>query len=139
MAPSVLERICRHADGWLARAAGSTDSVIADWAQIQRRLEEIGRPPGSITFGHVNFVHVVRPTTRRRRFGLQWPLIERVMGTHRSFDHLRASYLLGTRRRSARASRTDRSRARYLALSPLDYDVNSSISGGGDHPHFRPA
>ena len=42
IAPSVLERICRHADGWLARAAGSPESVVADWAQIRRRLAELG-------------------------------------------------------------------------------------------------
>jgi probable F420-dependent oxidoreductase len=59
MAPTVLERICRHGDGWLARAAGSTDSVIADWAQIQGRLAELGRAPESVIFGHLNFLHVV--------------------------------------------------------------------------------
>src|SRR5712671_673887 len=59
MAPTVLERICRRADGWLARAAGSMESVIADWAQIQQRLGEIGRPRGSVAFGHVNFMHIV--------------------------------------------------------------------------------
>ncbi|MGH7095598.1 MAG: TIGR03619 family F420-dependent LLM class oxidoreductase, partial [Stellaceae bacterium] len=39
IAPSVLERICRRADGWLARAAGSNASVIADWRQISERLD----------------------------------------------------------------------------------------------------
>ena len=43
MAPTVLERICRRADGWIARAAGSNASVIDDWRQITRRLDEIGR------------------------------------------------------------------------------------------------
>jgi hypothetical protein len=51
MAPTVLERICRRADG-------STNGVIGDWAQIQRRLVELGRPSGSVTFGHLNFMHV---------------------------------------------------------------------------------
>jgi len=50
IAPTVLERICRRADGWIARAAGSNESVITDWAQITRRLDEIGRPRGSVTF-----------------------------------------------------------------------------------------
>src|SRR5438270_606539 len=59
MAPTVLERICRRADGWLARAAGSTDSVIADWTQIQRRLDAIGRPRDGVAFGHVNLMHRV--------------------------------------------------------------------------------
>jgi hypothetical protein len=34
MAPTVLERISRGADGWLARAAGPTNGVVGDWAQI---------------------------------------------------------------------------------------------------------
>jgi hypothetical protein len=55
----VLERICRRADSWLARAAGSTNGIIGDWAQIQRRLAELGRPPGSVTFGRLNFIHVM--------------------------------------------------------------------------------
>ena len=66
MAPTVLERICRRADGWLARAAGSTNGVIGDWAHIQRRLAELGRPPSSVTFGHLNFMHV---GSRRRGYG----------------------------------------------------------------------
>ena len=64
IAPTVLERICRRADGWLARAAGTNASVIADWAQITRRLDEIGRARGSLLFGHLNFAHIV-PTDDR--------------------------------------------------------------------------
>ncbi len=98
MAPTVLERICRRADGWLARAAGSNDSVIADWRQITRRLDEIGRPRGSVTFAHVNMTHVVPTDDEAAAHKIQRPLIERVMGTHRAFDHLRTCYLLGSPR-----------------------------------------
>jgi alkanesulfonate monooxygenase SsuD/methylene tetrahydromethanopterin reductase-like flavin-dependent oxidoreductase (luciferase family) len=124
MAPSVLERICRRADGWLARAAGSTDSVIADWAQIQRRLGELGRPPDSVAFGHVNFMHIVPTDDEAAALRVQRPLIERIMGTHRSFETLRTSYLLGTPAQ-IRARLTEMSEAglQYAALSPLDYDV----------------
>jgi alkanesulfonate monooxygenase SsuD/methylene tetrahydromethanopterin reductase-like flavin-dependent oxidoreductase (luciferase family) len=124
MAATVLERICRHADGWLARAAGSTDSVIADWAQIQRRLAEIGRPRDSVTFGHVNFMHIVPTDDEATALRVQWPLIERVMGTHRSFDHLRTSYLLGTPAQiRARLNEMGEAGLEYAALSPLDYDL----------------
>src|ERR1700674_2877847 len=98
MAPSVLERICRHGDGWLARAAGSTDSVIADWAQIQRRLAELGRKSDSVTFGHLNFAHIVPTDDEATALRVQRPLIERIMGTHRSFEHLQTCYLLGSPR-----------------------------------------
>src|SRR5258706_7482696 len=86
MAPTVLERICRRADGWLARAAGSTDSVIADWAQIQKRLGEIGRPPGSVAFGHVNFMHIVPTDDEAMALTVQPALIARIIGTQRSVE-----------------------------------------------------
>jgi alkanesulfonate monooxygenase SsuD/methylene tetrahydromethanopterin reductase-like flavin-dependent oxidoreductase (luciferase family) len=124
MARTVLERICRHADDWLARAAGSSDSVIADWAQIQARLAELGRPPGSVVFGHLNFAHIVPTDDERAALRVQRPLMERVMGTHRSFDHLQTCYFLGTPRRiRARIAELREAGLEYLVLSPLDYDL----------------
>ncbi|MBV9016292.1 MAG: LLM class flavin-dependent oxidoreductase, partial [Alphaproteobacteria bacterium] len=125
MAPTVLERICRHADGWLARAAGSMQSVISDWQQIQRRLDEIGRPRNSVMFGHVNFMHIVPTDSEAEALRLQRPLIERIMGSHRSFETLRTCYLLGTPAQ-IRARLTEMAEAglEYAALSPLDYDLD---------------
>ena len=124
MAPTVLERICRHGDGWLARAAGTTDSVIADWALIQRRLAELGRPPGSVTFGHLNFVHVVPTDDEAAAYRIQRPLIERIMGSHRSFEHLQTCYFLGTPARiRARIAELQAAGLEYLVLTPLDYDL----------------
>jgi alkanesulfonate monooxygenase SsuD/methylene tetrahydromethanopterin reductase-like flavin-dependent oxidoreductase (luciferase family) len=49
---------------------------------------------------------------------------ERVMGRHRSFDHLRHSYLLGTPARiRARIAELAAAGLEYLVLSPLDYDL----------------
>jgi probable F420-dependent oxidoreductase len=125
MAPTVLERICRHGDGWLARAAGSTDSVIADWARIQGRLAELGRPPDSVVFGHLNFLHVVPTDDAAEAHKAQRPLIERIMGTHRSFDHLRTCYLLGTPGNiRARIAELADAGLEYLVLTPLDYDLD---------------
>src|SRR5262249_3850725 len=59
IAPTVLERICRKADGWLSRASGSNRTVIEDWTTITRRLDEIGRARDSLVYGHLNFIHVV--------------------------------------------------------------------------------
>jgi hypothetical protein len=87
MAPTVLERNYRRADSWLARAAGSTNGVIGDWVQIQRRLAELGRPPGSVTFGHLNFMHVGSTDDEAMALRVQRPLLERVMGTRRFLEH----------------------------------------------------
>jgi alkanesulfonate monooxygenase SsuD/methylene tetrahydromethanopterin reductase-like flavin-dependent oxidoreductase (luciferase family) len=124
MAPSVLERICRRADGWIARAAGSNESVIADWAQITARLDEIGRPRGSVTFAHVNMTHIVPTDDEAAALKIQQPLIERIMGTHRSFEHLRTCYLLGTPAQIRdRVAELAEAGLEYLMLSPLGFDI----------------
>ena len=124
MARTVLERICQRADGWIARAAGSNESVIDDWAQITRRLEEIGRPRGSVTFAHVNMTHVVPTDDEAAALKIQRPLIERVMGTHRSFEHLRTCYMLGTPAQiRGRIAELAAAGLEYLMLSPLGYDL----------------
>ena len=124
MAPTVLERICQRADGWIARAAGSNASVIDDWQQITRRLDEIGRPRGSVTFAHVNMTHIVPADDEAAALKIQRPLIERVMGTHRSFEHLRTCYLLGTPAQVRdRIAELAEAGLEYLMLAPLDYDL----------------
>ncbi|HEX3860344.1 MAG TPA: TIGR03619 family F420-dependent LLM class oxidoreductase [Stellaceae bacterium] len=124
IAPSVLERICRRADGWLARAAGSNESVIADWRQITRRLDEIGRPRSAVIFAHLNFAHIVPTDDEAAALRVQRPLIERIMGTHRSFEHLQTCYLLGSARRMReRIAELAQAGLEYLVLSPLDYDL----------------
>ena len=125
MASTVLERICRRGDGWLARAAGSTDSVISDWAQIQARLAELGRAPDSVIFGHLNFMHIVPTDDEATALRVQRPLIERIMGTHRSFEHLQQCYFLGSPRRiRQRIAELAAAGLEYLVLSPLDYDLD---------------
>jgi hypothetical protein len=52
-------------------------------------------------------------------------LFERIMGTHRSFDHLQTSYLLGTPRRiRGRIAELADAGLEYLVLTPLDYDLD---------------
>jgi len=123
IAPTVLERICRRADGWLARAAGSNASVIADWREITNRLDEIGRPRSAVTFAHLNLVHVVPTDDESAALKVQRPLIERIMGAHRSFEHLQTCYLLGSPARiRGRIAELADAGLEYLVLSPLDYD-----------------
>lgn len=123
IAPSVLERIVRRADGWIARAAGSNQSVIEDWQHILRKLDEIGRRRESLTFGHLNFAHIVPTDSDDAAHREQRPRIERVMGTHRSFEHLQSCYFLGSpRSMRARIAELADAGMEYLVLSPLDYD-----------------
>ncbi|HEV2300410.1 MAG TPA: TIGR03619 family F420-dependent LLM class oxidoreductase [Stellaceae bacterium] len=125
IAPSVLERICRKADGWLSRAAGSNETVIGDWATISRRLDEIGRARDSLVFGHLNFVHVVATDDEAAAFKEQQPVFEKVMGAHRAFEQLATSYMLGSPRHiRERIEELAAAGLEYLVLAPLVYDVD---------------
>jgi probable F420-dependent oxidoreductase len=96
IAPSVLARIAR-ADGWMSRSSGSDASMVkADWVVVQDHLRAIGRDPQTLTFAHTQFVHISEAPTREQAIAEQGPLFTRVMGDHRSFEDLAASYLMGT-------------------------------------------
>ena len=124
IAPSVLERLCRRADGWLARAAGTNEMILDDWKQIVQRLDEIGRPRASLTFGHLNFTHVVATDREDVAHREQRPRLERVMGTHRSWEQLTRCYLMGTPAQiRARIQELVAAGLEYIVLSPLDYDL----------------
>ena len=124
ISPTVLERICRRADGWLARAAGTNEMVIDDWKQIVRGLERIGRPRAALTFGHLNFTHVVATDREDVAHREQRPRLERVMGSHRSWEHVTRCYLMGTPAQiRARIAELAATGLEYLVLSPLDYDL----------------
>ena len=124
ISPTVLERICRRADGWLARAAGTNEMVIDDWKQIVRGLERIGRPRAALTFGHLNFTHVVATDREDVAHREQRPRLERVMGIHRGWEHLTRCYLMGTPAQIRdRITELAAAGLEYLLLSPLDYDL----------------
>jgi probable F420-dependent oxidoreductase len=95
MVPAVLARIA-VADGWLSRAAGSQQMVKDDVRAIREHLVAAGRDPATLRFGHLNFAHLVDTTDREEALRLQRPVFERVMGSHRTFEHLQQSYFLGT-------------------------------------------
>ena len=95
IAEAVLNRILR-ADAWIARAAGNDAMIAGDIIAIRRHLESNGRDPQSLHYSHFNFFHLTDATDRAGALALQRPKIERVMGTHRSFEHLQQCYLLGT-------------------------------------------
>lgn len=124
IAPTVLERICRRADGWLARGAGTNAMILDDWKQIVRGLERVGRARATLTFGHFNFTHVVATDREDVAHREQRPRLERVMGSHRSWEHLQQCYLMGTPAQiRARIAELAAAGLESLVLSPLDYDL----------------
>lgn len=122
IAKAVLNRILR-ADAWMARAAGNDDMVASDIVAIRQFLEDNGRDPASLHYSHLNFFHLTDARDRESALAEQRPKVERVMGTHRSFDHLQQCYLLGTtdevieRIRHLKSLGLD-----SLVVAPLDYD-----------------
>jgi probable F420-dependent oxidoreductase len=96
IAPAVLDRIA-VADGWMSRSSGSDTAMVkADWEAVQQHLRAVGRDPNTLAFAHTQFIHVSQAATTEQAIAEQGPLFARVMGTHRTFDDLAASYLLGT-------------------------------------------
>ena len=91
----MLRRIA-GADGWLARAAGIQAMVKADIGTVRAHLAAQGRDPATLRYGHINFLHLVDARDRAAALAAQRPRFERVMGTHRSFDHLQESYFMET-------------------------------------------
>ena len=132
MAPAVLARIA-GADGWLARAAGTQHMVKDDVAAIRAYLGTHGRDPDSLRYGHLNFVHLVDTTDREEALRLQRPIFERVMGTHRTFEHLQQSYFLGaTREIVDRIRDLEVAGIQDMVLAPCDYDLDQLERFAGD-------
>ncbi|HZQ65197.1 MAG TPA: TIGR03619 family F420-dependent LLM class oxidoreductase [Gaiellaceae bacterium] len=95
LADSVLERILA-ADWWLSRNSGTQEFIRRDWEKIQAALAERGRPADSVRFAHCNFVYLVETSDREQALEAQKPYFLEVMGTHRPWEQLQQSYLLGS-------------------------------------------
>ncbi len=117
---AVLDRIVR-CGRWLSRCSGTQEWVKRDWAQVQAHARASGRGP--VVFGHCNFVHLVETADHAAAVEASREPFLRVMGTHRSYEHLQECYLIGS---------IDRIRARiadlvdagleYLVLGPVTDD-----------------
>jgi probable F420-dependent oxidoreductase len=122
IAKPVLARILR-ADAWLARAAGNDEMVAGDIAAIRKYLDDNGRDPDSLHYSHFNFFHLSDATDRAGALAEQRPKVERVMGTHRSFEHLQQCYLLGTTEEIVERIQFLKSLGlESIVAAPLDYD-----------------
>jgi probable F420-dependent oxidoreductase len=120
MAPSVLARICRDADVWIARPTDQA-LILSDIAQVQAACAGRERP---LRMAHFNFVHVVDTDDREKALLVQRAEFERVMGTHRPFAALEACYLMGTPAEMVeKLSRLRRAGVTEFILGPLTTDV----------------
>ena len=124
MAKSVLRRIAQ-ADAWIGRSSGSDpEDIRRDLGEVKEYLRSVGRDPATLIYAHTQFLHLVDTSDGEEALSLQRPIFERVMGTHRSIDDLRASYLMGTTEEIvARIEGLRRVGIQYLILNPLTDDI----------------
>lgn len=138
MAPTVLRRIAQS-DGWTARAAGDQEMVKQDWRKIVAHCETVGRDPATLTFSHLNFLHLVPTDQRDTALAQQRPRFERTMGQHRDWAHLQRSYFTGTTADIVeRIADLANAGLQHLVLCPLDYDLEQlDMYAQEIIPHFR--
>jgi len=123
MAPSVLARIRREADVWIARPTDQS-LIMTDLAQIHEACDARGQEGWPLRLAHINFLHVVDTDSRAEALRLQRPVFERVMGTHRPFEILERCYLMGTPADiAAKLWRLVQAGIEYFILAPLVNDV----------------
>jgi alkanesulfonate monooxygenase SsuD/methylene tetrahydromethanopterin reductase-like flavin-dependent oxidoreductase (luciferase family) len=122
MSKTVLNRIVRHGR-WLSRCSGTQAWVKRDWAAIQAHARALGRDPSAITFGHCNFVHLVETRDHARAVEESRAPFLRVMGAHRSYEHLQECYMIGSPDRiRARIADLAGAGLTYLVLGPVTDD-----------------
>jgi len=122
IAKSVLDRIVK-AGNWLSRCSGTQAWVKRDWAQIQAHAKARGKDPAAITFGHCNFTHLVDTSDQTKALEASREPFTRVMGTHRSYEHLQECYMIGSLDRiKARIADLADAGLQYLVLGPVTDD-----------------
>jgi alkanesulfonate monooxygenase SsuD/methylene tetrahydromethanopterin reductase-like flavin-dependent oxidoreductase (luciferase family) len=122
IAKTVLERIVK-AGHWLSRCSGTQEWVKRDWREIQDHARATGRDPSAITFGHCNFIHVVDTASHAEAVERSREPFLRVMGTHRSWEHLQECYMIGSPDRiNARIADLVKAGLQYLVLGPVTDD-----------------
>jgi alkanesulfonate monooxygenase SsuD/methylene tetrahydromethanopterin reductase-like flavin-dependent oxidoreductase (luciferase family) len=122
IARTVMDRIVK-AGHWLSRCSGTQEWVKRDWGQLQEHARQRGRDPRSLVFGHCNFIHLVDTANHERAVEASRAPFERVMGTHRSWEHLQESYMVGSIDRiNARIADLVGAGLEYLVLGPVSDD-----------------
>jgi len=122
MAPRVVKRIA-GADGWLSRSAADLDLIKRDWAVVSAEVRRQRGTLAGFTFGHCNFIHVVETEDEVEALRTQREPFMEIMGTHRPFEQLQRSYLLGTpAQQVARLVALHQAGCEYFVLGPTSDD-----------------
>ena len=122
IATTVMDRIVK-AGHWLSRCSGTQEWVKRDWGQLQAHAKTLGRDPKMLTFGHCNFIHLVDTANHEKAVAESRRPFERVMGTHRSYEHLQECYMIGSIDRiNARIADLQGAGLQYLVLGPVTDD-----------------
>jgi hypothetical protein len=97
--------------------------VKRGWGQLQAHAPKKGRDPKTLTFGHCNFIHLVETASHDKALEESRAPFTRVMGTHRSYEHLQESYMIGSIDRiNARIADLVGAGLEYLVLGPVSDD-----------------
>ncbi len=124
LAKAVANRIVR-AGNWMARAAARPEWIVRDWQQLQDHARSLGKDRRALTFGHCNFVHLTETTDNARAVEAARDPFLRVMGTHRSWEHLQETYMIGSPEQvCARIAALVGAGLQYLVLGPVADDPN---------------
>ena len=122
LAKSVATRIVK-AGHWLSRCSGTQEWIKRDWADLQAHARRMGRDPKALTFGHANFIHLVETESHEKAVAESKAPYLRVMGTHRSWEHLQECYLVGSVDGiNARIGDLVEAGLQYLVLGPVTDD-----------------
>ncbi len=122
VARTVLDRIVK-AGNWLSRCSGTQEWVKRDWGEVQAHARAMGTDPRSVTFGHCNFIHLVETSNHAKAVEQSREPFLRVMGTHRSYEHLQECYMVGSVDRiNARIADLVGAGLQYLVLGPVSDD-----------------
>lgn len=122
IATTVMDRIVK-AGHWLSRCSGTQEWVKRDWGQLLEHAKKLGRDPGSLTFGHCNFIHLTEATSQDKALEESREPFFRAMGRHRSYEHLQECYMIGTIDRiNARIADLQSAGLEYLVLGPVTDD-----------------
>ncbi len=122
IAKTVMDRIVK-AGNWLSRCSGTQEWVKRDWGQLVAHAKSLGKDPKRLTFGHCNFVHLTETTNHEKAVEEARQPFIRVMGTHRSWEHLQECYMAGSLDRiNARIADLVGAGLEYIVLGPVTDD-----------------
>jgi len=122
IARTVMDRIVK-AGNWLSRCSGTQEWVKRDWGLLVEHAKAKGKDPKKLVFGHCNFTHLVDTSNHEKAVAASKEPFLRVMGSHRSYEHLQECYMVGgIDRINARIDDLRKAGMKYLVLGPVTDD-----------------